>query len=73
LTRLRRQRGVNPNLARTDGVAPLFSVVQTGGQLHEPSAAARTRFAKTSYLELMEALLGRRRSAHSGTSGTGVR
>jgi ankyrin repeat protein len=51
-------RGANPNLASTDGVAPLFAVLNTEWALRTwyPQPTAGTQ-QKTSYLELIESLL----------------
>jgi ankyrin repeat protein len=51
-------RGANPNLASTDGVAPLFAVLNTEWALRTwyPQPTAGTQ-QKTSYLGLLESLL----------------
>jgi len=51
-------RGANPNLASDDGVAPLFAVVNSEWALRTwyPQPTAGTQ-QKTSYLQMMEALL----------------
>jgi ankyrin repeat protein len=53
------QRGANPNLATvTDGVAPLFSVVQTQWSNFTSHPQPRAQdLAKVGYMELVEALL----------------
>jgi len=51
-------RGANPNLASTDGVAPLFAVLNTEWALRTwyPQPTAGTQ-QKASYLDLLESLL----------------
>jgi ankyrin repeat protein len=51
-------RGANPNLPSTDGVAPLFAVLNTEWALRTwyPQPTAGTQ-QKTAYLELLESLL----------------
>ena len=58
IARMFLDRGANPNLASDDGVPPLFAVLNNEWALRtwypQPTAGAQQR---TSYLELMEALL----------------